>query len=355
MIIKGNMIKTCTVLLAVLALMFLSSSCRSTTPPGGTNPPTNPSEPGQPAEPITPAGYVSKMGVGLDVNWALFKREIRAYTKQMPQDMAKRGFTHARIRFKIVDDKKYLDHLEKVVRDTLDTGMYAIITLAAMEFNEKADEASLKKAVDWWRTVAERFKGYPGKLAFDLHIEPGKNLNKLDSPELLLKFYRESLKVVRPLHPKRVIFLAPRYWAQPEGLPEIEGLFNKGDKYLGAESHFYAAGPSKDSKSKSRWTTGTPEEKAMVQKHVDLMVEWRKKTGVPVWQGAWMPGNYNRGNDYTVEEQVVFATFVSCALRKAHIPYSVNADQHFYDVNKKEWLDYMKPVVDALLNPECGE
>lgn len=27
-----------------------------------------------------------------------------------------------------------------------------------------------------------------------------------------------------------------------------------------------------------------------------LMAEWQNQTGIPTWVGAWMPGNYNKGD-----------------------------------------------------------
>ena len=44
-----------------------------------------------------------------------------------------------------------------------------------------------------------------------------------------------------------------------------------------------------------------------------------------------MPGNYNKGDEYTVDEQVPFATFVACRLDTAGNPFAINAAKHFYD------------------------
>ena len=90
-----------------------------------------------------------------------------------------------------------------------------------------------------------------------------------------------------------------------------------------AEWHFYASGPSKTNKEKL-WTTGTEKEKQIIIDKINLELDWQKKTGIPTWVGAWMPGNYNDGNDYSVEEQAVFAKFVSSELEKAKIPFAVN-------------------------------
>ena len=85
-----------------------------------------------------------------------------------------------------------------------------------------------------------------------------------------------------------------------------------------AEWHFYAAGPSKTNEKKL-WTTGTPAERQLVQSKIDKALQWQRETGIPTWVGAWMPGNYNDGNDYTLDEQLAFASFVAQALEDASI------------------------------------
>ena len=296
--------------------------------------------------------YVGRMGVGVDANWATFRWEIQAFDEQIPRDFRAMGFTHVRIRAKGIGapDKAYLDHLERVVRASLAAGLFPVLAYSGGALNENPGEQAIQDAVRWWQAVAARFAGYPEALAFDLFIEPAKKIN--DHPEVLLAYYRRALSAIRPLHPRRVVFLAPRYTAKPDYLPELEPLFSK-DPYTAAESHFYAAGPSKTRPNK-RWTTGTPKEKALVLGYVERIVAWREKTGVPVWQGAWMPGNYNKGNDYSVPEQVRFAAFMACALKKAGIPYAVNADHKFYDPKKKAWIPEMLPVVRAVVHPSCG-
>ena len=61
-----------------------------------------------------------------------------------------------------------------------------------------------------------------------------------------------------------------------------------------------------------------------------------------------MPGNYNEGDTYTIEEQVAFASYMTQSLTDAGIPFAVNADQHFYDREQRKWLEDMQPVFAAI-------
>lgn len=58
-----------------------------------------------------------------------------------------------------------------------------------------------------------------------------------------------------------------------------------------------------------------------------------------------MPGDYNEGDTYTIEEQVAFASYMTQSLTDAGIPFAVNADQHFYDREQRKWLEDMQPVL----------
>ena len=61
-----------------------------------------------------------------------------------------------------------------------------------------------------------------------------------------------------------------------------------------------------------------------------------------------MPGNYNKGDDYSVQEQAEFAAYMTSALTQAGIPFAVNADTKYYDAVNNEWIEKMKPVIKAI-------
>ena len=61
-----------------------------------------------------------------------------------------------------------------------------------------------------------------------------------------------------------------------------------------------------------------------------------------------MPGNYNDGDDYTVEEQVEFASYMTQQLTAAGIPFAVNSDTKFYDRKTNTWIPEMAPVFTCI-------
>ena len=117
--------------------------------------------------------------------------------------------------------------------------------------------------------------------------------------------------------------------------------------YLMTEWHFYASGPDKINEKKL-WTTGTDAEKKLITDKIQTALAWQQQTGIPTWVGAWMPGNYNKGNTYSVEEQTVFAGFMTKALSDAGIPFAVNADTKYYNAAENTWISSMLPVFKTI-------
>jgi len=298
---------------------------------------------------ITPAEYQRLLGVGVDADWAKTPRAMHYYSREEACAFKEIGFDHVRIRMREDATPELLDHLERVVEDSLALGLTPVLAYKAEYFKEDPSPKNRDRVVAWWRTVAERFQSYPPEVSFDLIIEVTDQLNR--EPEKLLDLYRRTLAAVRATNPTRIVFVSPRLRSAPEHLHELDPLFAR-DPYLMAEWHFYASGPSKEN-PKKKWITGTPEEKRLILDKIALALEWQRSTGAYTWVGAWMPGNYNKGDDYTVAEQVAFATFMGCALRKAGIPYAINQANKFYDEEAGRWRGEMLPVVKAAVRPRC--
>ncbi len=304
----------------------------------------------------SPEEYRRKLHVGIDVNWALFPGEIEAYSAREPRDFRKAGFDHIRIRFKAdyrklgMTKEAYFRHLDRIVGDVLDAGMTPILAFGAEAFKRDPSRRKMEETVAWWDEVARRYRKAAPSLSLDLIIEPAKKLKH--HPERLNEFYERALVAIRRSNPRRIVMIAPPKLAQPRSLKELK-IPSRADGYLMVETHFYAAGPSPDNPRK-RWTTGTPQERALLERHLDTALAWQRRHGIPIWIGAIMPGDYNKGDHYSIEEQVHFATFISCLFRHHHVPFAINADQKFYDYRAKRWRKDRLPVLQAILSPRCA-
>lgn len=294
--------------------------------------------------PISPWKYQSKLGKGMDVDWSKTEKGKENYNLKAVQDFESAGINHVRIRIKDKADNDLFMTLDKQIDDCINTGIIPIIAYQADEFKSNPDEENLQKVVDWWRIVAERYKDKSYLLSFDLLIEATDALNK--QPEKLNELYERTVAEVRKTNPQRIVIISPRLRSDAQYLSELK-IPSQANGYLMAEWHFYAAGPSKDNDRKL-WTIGTENEKKLITDKINYALEWQKKTDIPTWVGAWMPGNYNDGDDYSIEEQVIFAEFMTSALVDAQIPFAVNSDTKFYDRETNNWIDNMQPVFKAI-------
>lgn len=295
---------------------------------------------------MKPIDYQQKLGIGLDVDWSKTTLGRSTYSKDTVIEFRKRGFSHVRIRIKDEISDDLLASLDKQIKDCLDVGMIPVIAYQADDFKNSVSEDTMLKAIEWWRVVSKRYQDYSPMLSFDLIIEVTDLLNKRQ--ERLDEYFERTVEVIRESNPQRILFISPRVRSSPEYLGDLK-IPTLANGYLMVEWHFYAAGPSKTNKEK-KWTDGNNEEKKIIQEKIQYAITFQEETGIMTWVGAWMPSNYNDGNDYSIEEQEVFAKFVSSELQKAKIPYAVNSDDKYYDRDLKKWKEELVEVVDAIVS-----
>lgn len=287
----------------------------------------------------------SRLGRGFDVQWAEFPKKTAEYGVDEVEAMRSRGFSTARIRTALAADAALFDILDRCIADCLSHGIIPVIAYNALAYEENPDEKTLAESVAWWRSVAIHYKDADEHVLFNLNIEwsdaAGKDQQCID------RFNKEVTAAIRETNPTRILIYSPARLSDPEYLDDLAIPAEAGSWFM-VEWHLYAAGPSKDPSSKKYWTVGTDEEKKAVTDKIHAGVEWQKRTGIPTWVGAWMPGNYNKGDDYTVEEQCVFAQFMIESLEKENIPWAVNSLDKFYDIYNNCWLASMLPVTAVL-------
>jgi len=291
------------------------------------------------------------------VNWVNFPKEVNLYTNKWSKDFKEKWFNNVRIRF---SQDVNIDHLKKVVADSLKAWLIPVVAFGASDFKNNPDLEHLQKAVEIWKKVAESLKDQDYKVSFDLMIEPWKSLKLHD--DMLFKYYETIVPIIRNIwwkNKNRIIFLAPNHLANPEYLKDLTPIFQKlNDKYLMAEFHFLAAWPFKNTNStwkRLTWNWNwTEEERQKIENRIKIAYNWQKENNIKVWFGAWMPWNYNHTydgwyNNYSIQEQVKFASYFESVLKKYNIPNDINADQKFYDIEENTWRADRLKIVDSII------
>lgn len=290
--------------------------------------------------PLSPEAYQKMLGRGMDTDWAKTKEGRKYYSETAVKKFRQAGISHVRIRVKDSVSDELFQKLDVQIQDCLRYGMIPVLAYQADEFKNSVSDESMAKAVEWWKTVAEHYKDYSYLLSFDLMIECSDALNK--QPQRLNEYFEKAVSAVRVTNPKRILMISPRLRSDPAYLKELE-IPSQANGYLMAEWHFYASGPSKENPRKL-WTTGKDNEKKLIKDKINLALAWQKETGIPTWVGAWMAGNYNDGDDYSMEEQIRFANYMVTQLDAAGIPFAVNSDTKFYSRDSNDWIVSMQPL-----------
>ena len=319
------------------------------------------------SKPIEPKDYQRMMGIGINVNWVTFKKIREQFLRHWERGISvaklfkDRGFSHVRIRADddVLKDPKALKALKVAVDSSLKAGLIPVVAYSAKDFINNPSEKTMREAINWWKFVAGLFKGYPYELSYDLIIETGKNIRYYD--DLLNEFYELAVSEIRKIDPYRMIFITPNGTSNPCYLDRLK--LPKDRRYLMIQWHFYASGPSKKN-PKKLWTTGTEEEKKLIIDKIECALKWAKEHGMYTWVGAWMASNYNKshrerrfpdgapaGGDYSLDEIVSFASFMSKALKSRGIPFAINADNKYFDMENLRWYRSVSRVLDVILDP----
>ncbi len=306
--------------------------------------------------PITPQEMVKRMGTGVDSTWSEVPKKINAYTAQATIDFANKGFKHFRLRINDTKNPKASDtwvFLDKQIQDALDNGVIPIIANQSHTFENGPSPENQAAWVQWWADMAEHYKDYPYELMFDMIIEIAARSDLSNEPvDTLNQAYEQVVKAIRDTggnNRERIIIFSAHHRSDPTKLDQIN-IPSAGNGYLIGEFHEgYASGPSPDPASPHYYLNGTADEIARIEQRADAAIAWSHANGIPVWEGAWMPGNYNHGNNYSIDQQISFATDFINVMNDRGIPHSVNATKKFYDVKTNEWNE-LEPLVDHILS-----
>ncbi|WP_457610114.1 hypothetical protein [Lutibacter sp.] len=335
-------------IMIIILIIILFSSC------GETKNFTQ-SEINNSTEAIAPEQMTKQMGIGIDAAWSEFPKQIKKYSTQATVAFAKKGFQHIRLRVAENNASKMWNYLDKEIQDALDNNMIPIIANQSADFEDNPTPQNQAKWVKWWHIVAIHYKNTSYKLMFDLEVEIAASSPLSHEPiNQLNEAYKEAIHTIRHSgghNDKRIIIISAHRRSDPKKLYMLNVASYEGNGYLIGEFHEgYASGPSKDPSSSHYFEDGSTKiEINLIEDRIKAAANWRAKTKIPVWEGAWMPGNYNKGDDYTIQEQKKFASDFLKILNKYNIPSAINATNKFYDLKTNQW-NQREAVINSIQN-----
>ena len=300
--------------------------------------------------PISAEEYQKMLGVGINVNWMTFRwvKHYYFYWRSkgvsVPEYFREKGFSNVRIRVSddVTKNKAALAELGEIVNDTLEAGLLPIIAYTAPELRETPTSVEAQKHfVKWWLVVARYFKGYPYTLSYDLIVESSGGLK--NHPEVLNKVYSQAIAGIRAVDPYRIVFVTPAGTSSPFRINEIN-VTNSG--FVLVEWHIYAGGPR-----------GCSFNESLIRLAVSEAARWTRETGIPTWVGAWRPNVYPKACGRNcqplcpMEVELSFIRAMVSALSSAGIPYDINADTKFFDIENLAWYRSQEEALKLILHP----
>ena len=205
------------------------------------------------------------------------------------------------------------------------------------------------KFLAFWRQIAQRYRGSPPSVMFELLNEPSHKM----TPELWNDYLKSGLALVRERDPKREVIIGPAFWNSIDHLKELD---LPDDPNLIVTVHYYKpmdfthqGAPWADRKDKLgvEWL-GTKEELQAIAADFDKADAWAKEHHRPMFLGEF--GAYDKA---PMESR---ARYTAAVARDAEqrawswAYWQFDSDFILYDIPKDTWIT---PILKALVPDEA--
>lgn len=125
---------------------------------------------------------------------------------------------HADLKAPFTIEEAWLKRVDWAIDQAAEHGLSIIIDLHHYEELMKKPSEHAERLVGLWRQIAERYKGKPASVAFELINEPCNELK----PEFLNPITQRTLAAVRASNPTRLVFVDSFFWASADQLKNLE-------------------------------------------------------------------------------------------------------------------------------------
>ena len=256
--------------------------------------------------------------------------------------------THARTAAPYTIDPNFMKRVVWAVDQARKNKLAAVVNFHHHESLYEDPNTEVERYLALWGQVAERLKGYPSDVVFELFNEPHGKLNAARWNALLVR----ALKVVRRSNPRRAVMIGPAGWNHPRHLSSLK--LPKDDRMLIVTFHYYSPfhfthqGAAWVGKQADRWLgktwTGSKKETDAVEKDFRDAAAWGRKHRRPMHLGEF--GAYSKA---PLESRVRWTRFVRRTAEKhgmAWAYWEFGAGFGVYDRDRKQWR---KGLLEALV------
>ncbi len=249
-------------------------------------------------------------------------------------------------------DPSFMSRIDWVVEQAQSRSLAVVLNVH--HYDELVDAphgAHRQRFLSLWTQISERYRDQPNTLYFEILNEPHGATDERAWNSLL----NETVSTIRQTNPDRPIIVGGTNWNSYASLDGLE--LPEDDRNVIGTFHYYSpfqfthqgAGwvDNSDTWLGTTWT-GTEDQKADVERHLDQVVEWATANDRPVYLGEF--GAYSRAD---ADSRFEWTKFVAQEAEDRGIPWSYwefGAGFGVYDRDDDRWNS---EIYDALaVNPE---
>jgi endoglucanase len=258
-----------------------------------------------------------------------------------------RWSAHAQPKAPYTIDADFFRRVDWAIEQALGQGLVAVLNIHHYDEMYAAPAGHKARFVALWKQIAERYRGRPDRLYFELLNEPH---NKL-TDEVWNGYLREALAVVRESNPKRAVIVGPGSWNNLSHLKDLK--LPADDRLLIATFHYYSPfhfthqGASwvkgSDKWLGMRWQ-GTPAERQAVIKDLETAVAWGKKENRPLFLGEF--GAFSKAD---MDSRARWTAFIREQAEKRGVSWAYWEFGSGFGVCDPEAKRWRQPLLSALV------
>ncbi len=247
-------------------------------------------------------------------------------------------------------DPNFFDRVDWAVKNALSRNLVLIFNMHNYYELNSDPNSHKERFLALWKQIAEHYKDYPETLLFEFLNEPADKLGISEWNKLL----RETLAVVRPSNPNRIVVIGPGNYNEVYKLKNLD--LPKDDRNIIVTFHYYQ--PYRFTHQGAPWVNGSDKwvgmkwvgsegQKRLIAKDFDLAAEWAKENNRPIYLGEF--GAYKKAD---MDSRVLWTKCVAetAAERGFSLSYwDFCANFALYDTETKTWH---KGLLDAVIPPK---
>lgn len=200
-----------------------------------------------------------------------------------------------------------------------------------------------------WEQLAQRYRGLPETVCFELLNEPCRAL----TPVLWNQYLLEAHAIVRESNPDRVVIIGPAFWNGIDHLDEL--MLPEDDTAIIATVHYYR--PMEFTHQGAPWSSfqdyvgtewhATPEEQHAIIADFTRAEAWAEAHHRPLYLGEF--GAYDRADMPSRARYTHFVARLAEASGWSWAYWQFDSDFIVYDIDNDVWV---APIRDALIPPQ---